>query len=119
MTLACEGSATQALDATRCGSFDFARRLASLRMTFGSRERSQRLVVDRGERVDEPRAVGLSVGHGRSAEVAIARSAGDSRQVAFRLVVRVEPLRLIPADVAGATLQTSFDAVRITPRVRV
>src|SRR5436309_6758264 len=29
----CEGSATQALDATRCGSFDFARRLASLRMT--------------------------------------------------------------------------------------
>src|SRR5438105_4786031 len=33
MTLACEGSATHALDATRCGSFDFARRLASLRMT--------------------------------------------------------------------------------------
>src|SRR2546421_5150299 len=33
MTLACEGSATQALDATGCGSFDFARRLASLRMT--------------------------------------------------------------------------------------
>src|SRR5437764_6023320 len=33
MTLACEGSATQALDATRCGSFDFARRLAPLRMT--------------------------------------------------------------------------------------
>src|SRR5947209_9263167 len=33
MTLACEGSATQALDPTRCGSFDFARRLASLRMT--------------------------------------------------------------------------------------
>src|SRR5436305_12551435 len=29
----CEGSATQALDATSCGSFDFARRLASLRMT--------------------------------------------------------------------------------------
>src|SRR5438874_3743049 len=29
----CEGSATQALEATRCGSFDFARRLASLRMT--------------------------------------------------------------------------------------
>src|SRR5438105_5306072 len=36
MTLACEGSATQALDATRCGSFDFARRLASLRMTLHS-----------------------------------------------------------------------------------
>src|SRR5947208_3670900 len=32
----CEGSATQALDATRCGSFDFARRLASLRMTWHS-----------------------------------------------------------------------------------
>src|SRR5207253_7466383 len=32
----CEGSATQALDATRCGSFDFARRLASLRMTLHS-----------------------------------------------------------------------------------
>src|SRR5437763_17206673 len=32
----CEGSATQALDATRCGSFDFARRLASLRMTVHS-----------------------------------------------------------------------------------
>src|SRR5947209_17398913 len=29
----CEGSATQALDPTSCGSFDFARRLASLRMT--------------------------------------------------------------------------------------
>src|SRR5438874_13112954 len=29
----CEGSATQTLEATRCGSFDFARRLASLRMT--------------------------------------------------------------------------------------
>src|SRR5205807_8735365 len=37
MTLACEGSATQALDATRCGSFDFARRLASLRMTLSLR----------------------------------------------------------------------------------
>src|SRR5438874_1848374 len=37
MTLACEGSATQALDATRCGSFDCARRLASLRMTLHSR----------------------------------------------------------------------------------
>src|SRR5438105_8060026 len=36
MTLACEGSATQALEATRCGSFDFARRLASLRMTVHS-----------------------------------------------------------------------------------
>src|SRR5438128_642207 len=36
MTLACEGSATQALDATSCGSFDFARRLASLRMTLHS-----------------------------------------------------------------------------------
>src|SRR5438445_8192518 len=36
MTLACEGSATQALDTTRCGSFDFARRLASLRMTLHS-----------------------------------------------------------------------------------
>src|SRR2546430_11003383 len=36
MTLACEGSATQALEATRCGSFDFARRLASLRMTLHS-----------------------------------------------------------------------------------
>src|SRR5438270_909324 len=33
MTLACEGSATQPLDATSCGSFDYARRLASLRMT--------------------------------------------------------------------------------------
>src|SRR5438874_2937302 len=33
MTLACEGSATQALDPTSCGSFDYARRLASLRMT--------------------------------------------------------------------------------------
>src|SRR5438445_13312036 len=33
MTLACEGSATQALEATSCGSFDCARRLASLRMT--------------------------------------------------------------------------------------
>src|SRR5438270_10273016 len=33
MTLACEGSATQGLDPTSCGSFDFARRLASLRMT--------------------------------------------------------------------------------------
>src|SRR5881227_1516388 len=32
----CEGSATQALDATRCGSFDCARRLASLRMTLHS-----------------------------------------------------------------------------------
>src|SRR5205823_13299011 len=32
----CEGSATQALEATRCGSFDFARRLASLRMTLHS-----------------------------------------------------------------------------------
>src|SRR5207248_10444752 len=32
----CEGSATQALDATRFGSFDFARRLASLRMTLHS-----------------------------------------------------------------------------------
>src|SRR5438067_1344006 len=32
----CEGSATQALDATRCGSFDFARRLASLKMTLHS-----------------------------------------------------------------------------------
>src|SRR5947209_16371637 len=32
----CEGSATHALDATRCGSFDFARRLASLRMTLHS-----------------------------------------------------------------------------------
>ena len=31
-----EGSATQALEATRCGSFDFARRLASLRMTLHS-----------------------------------------------------------------------------------
>src|SRR5947209_12306495 len=29
----CEGSATQALDPTSCGSFDYARRLASLRMT--------------------------------------------------------------------------------------
>src|SRR2546423_12541826 len=36
MTLACEGSATQALEATRCGSFDFARRLATLRMTLHS-----------------------------------------------------------------------------------
>src|SRR5437016_4133358 len=36
MTLACEGSATQALDPTSCGSFDFARRLASLRMTLHS-----------------------------------------------------------------------------------
>src|SRR5437763_1232255 len=36
MTLACEGSAAQALEATRCGSFDFARRLASLRMTLHS-----------------------------------------------------------------------------------
>src|SRR5205807_10055984 len=36
MTLACEGSATQTLEATRCGSFDFARRLASLRMTLHS-----------------------------------------------------------------------------------
>src|SRR5438270_5722367 len=36
MTLACEGSATQALDATSCGSFDCARRLASLRMTLHS-----------------------------------------------------------------------------------
>src|SRR5947209_2226597 len=36
MTLACEGSATQALDVTSCGSFDFARRLASLRMTLHS-----------------------------------------------------------------------------------
>src|SRR5947209_20607232 len=36
MTVACEGSATQALEATRCGSFDFARRLASLRMTLHS-----------------------------------------------------------------------------------
>src|SRR5947209_4824068 len=35
-SLACEGSATQALEATRCGSFDFARRLASLRMTLHS-----------------------------------------------------------------------------------
>src|SRR5437588_5907036 len=33
MTGACQGSATQALEATRCGSFDYARRLASLRMT--------------------------------------------------------------------------------------
>src|SRR5437764_14461237 len=32
----CEGSATQALDPTSCGSFDFARRLASLRMTLHS-----------------------------------------------------------------------------------
>src|SRR5437764_12283008 len=32
----CEGSATQALEATRCGAFDFARRLASLRMTLHS-----------------------------------------------------------------------------------
>src|SRR6059058_555241 len=37
----CEGSATQALDATRCGSFDFARRLASLRMTLHSRDRGR------------------------------------------------------------------------------
>src|SRR5438067_2085116 len=37
MTLACEGSATQALDPTSCGSFDFARRLASLRMTLSLR----------------------------------------------------------------------------------
>src|SRR5438270_7583340 len=37
MTLACEGSATQALDPTRCGSFDFARKLASLRMTLSLR----------------------------------------------------------------------------------
>src|SRR5437868_11395417 len=29
----CERAATRALEATRCGSFDFARRLASLRMT--------------------------------------------------------------------------------------
>src|SRR5438105_6917817 len=36
MTLACEGSATQALDPTSCGSFDFARKLASLRMTLHS-----------------------------------------------------------------------------------
>src|SRR5438552_11216969 len=36
MTLACEGSATHALDATSCGSFDFARKLASLRMTLHS-----------------------------------------------------------------------------------
>src|SRR5205807_9733065 len=41
MTLACEGSATQALDATSCGSFDFARRLASLRMTLHSRDRGR------------------------------------------------------------------------------
>src|SRR5438105_2918526 len=33
---ACDGSATRALDPTRCGSFDFARRLASLRMTLHS-----------------------------------------------------------------------------------
>src|SRR5438477_1250920 len=32
----CEGSATQTLEATRCGSFDCARRLASLRMTLHS-----------------------------------------------------------------------------------
>src|SRR5947207_12612895 len=32
----CEGSATHALDAMSCGSFDFARRLASLRMTLHS-----------------------------------------------------------------------------------
>src|SRR5438270_13940357 len=32
----CEGAATQTLDATSCGSFDFARRLASLRMTLHS-----------------------------------------------------------------------------------
>src|SRR5436305_4551221 len=32
----CEGSVTHALDPTRCGSFDFARRLASLRMTLHS-----------------------------------------------------------------------------------
>src|SRR5436305_13506781 len=32
----CEGSATHALEATRCGSFDFARKLASLRMTLHS-----------------------------------------------------------------------------------
>src|SRR5437588_5286082 len=36
MTLACADSATQALDATSGGSFDFARRLASLRMTLHS-----------------------------------------------------------------------------------
>src|SRR5213082_217480 len=35
MTLACEGSATPTL-ATGSGSFDFARRLASLRMTLAS-----------------------------------------------------------------------------------
>src|SRR5437588_11084284 len=38
----CEGSATQALEATRCGSFDFARRLASLRMTLRRSEPSGR-----------------------------------------------------------------------------
>src|SRR5947209_8470683 len=37
----CEGSATQALDPTRCGSFDFARKLASLRMTLHSRDRDR------------------------------------------------------------------------------
>src|SRR5437868_15152676 len=42
MTLACEGSATQALDPTSCGSFDFARRLASLRMTLHSVRRGRR-----------------------------------------------------------------------------
>src|SRR5205807_8740933 len=41
MTLACEGSATHALEATSCGSFDFARRLASLRMTLHSVRRFQ------------------------------------------------------------------------------
>src|SRR5438067_2295006 len=36
MTLACEESATQPLDTTSGGSFDYARRLASLRMTLHS-----------------------------------------------------------------------------------
>src|SRR5438105_11856313 len=49
--IACEGSATQALDARSCGSFDFARRLASLRMTFSlCRPRNVRDAVLRASR---------------------------------------------------------------------
>src|SRR2546421_3237821 len=50
----CEGSATQAFDATSCGSFDFARRLAPLRMTL-----SLRRIRDPSARGDEVRILRL------------------------------------------------------------
>src|SRR5437588_6109370 len=100
MTLACEGSATQALEATRCGSFDFARRLASLRMTLHSerRRRSPR----EGELCSARNRLWLNPRPGASEATRKAAPIADPEPA------QPSPKRCVSSDYSDRAAQSSF-----------